>query len=132
MSKLTIQLVCCDETAAKHSQMIEVILDRSELDERVVETVEQVLTAGEARGLHNAAHHPTHGAVTYLQEVHEGGFTVLFGDPDDLRERLFGPGTWVGFVDDQGPGHASRVGPDGCRRTLRILRGYLPRPATLT
>ncbi len=105
--------------------MVEIALDPNELNRRVLRTVEQHMAAGEARELHNAAHDPEHGPVTYLQQVHEGGFSVFVGPPDQLRETFFGPGAYVGFMDDQGPGHGSRVGPHGVRRTLRVLKGHL-------
>ena len=100
-------------------------VDSSTLDELIIETIEQDLEAGRERGLHNAAHHEVHGPVTYLQHVHSGGFFVTVGHPDHLEETYFGPGSWVAFTDDQGPGHGSRVGPDGVKRTLRVLKGLL-------
>ena len=98
------------------------------LDELVMETTEQHLAAGEEKGLHNAAHHAEQGPVTYLQEVHEGGFSVFVGAPDSLQESFIGDGCLVAFMDDQGPGHGSKVGPDGVRRTLRVLKGHLQLP----
>jgi hypothetical protein len=91
----------------------------------VLESSEQQLAAGDSRDLHNAAHHAEHGPVTYLQQVTSGGFSVFVGAPDDLQETFFGKGTFVAFIDDQGPGHGSKVGPDGVTRTFRILKGHL-------
>jgi len=34
-------------------------------------------------------------------------------------------GSWVAFNDDRGSGHASKVGPEGCVRTFRMLQGHL-------
>lgn len=62
--------------------------------------------------------------VTFLQEIHDGGFYVYVGDPSCLQEHYFGPGSWVAFNDDQGAGHASKVGPSGCTRTMRVLSGH--------
>lgn len=125
MSTLAISIVCCDDTPDRHTQIISLEVDSSVVDEMMVETHEQELDAGTARGLHNAAHHDEHGPVTYLQNVNTGGFFVTVGHPDELQETFFGPGTWVAFTDDEGPGHGSRVGPDGVQRTLRILKGHL-------
>lgn len=125
MSSIPLAVVYCDPTAPHHSRVTDLTLPRSEFEDRVIRTIEQKLGAGEARELHNAAHDPEHGPVTYVQEVHEGGFSVFTGPPDGLQERFFGPGTFVGFMDDLGPGHASRVGSEGVRRTLRVLKGHL-------
>ena len=125
MTKLKINVVYCDDTPEKRSRIVETVLDSNLLDELVLETIEQQVAAGEARDLHNAAHHPEHGPVTYLQQVIEGGFSILVGDPDDLQETYFAAGSYVGFIDDKGPGHGSRIGPEGVRRTLRVLKGHL-------
>ena len=125
MSQLKISVVCCDETPDKHSRILETELDSKALDTLVLETTEQELSAGTTRELHNAAHHADHGPVTYLQQVNQGGFFVLVGAPDNLQEKLFNAGSWVAFIDDEGPGHGSRVGPDGVQRTLRVLKGHL-------
>lgn len=125
MSELKISVVCCDDTPAKLSRIVEIEVDAGSLDALVLDTIEQQLAAGEAKGLHNAAHHAEHGPVTYLQEVHEGGFSVFVGAPDSLQDMFFGAGSFVAFIDDQGPGHGSKVGPDGVRRTLRVLKGHL-------
>lgn len=125
MNKLKISIVCCDNTPAKLSRIVETEFDSASLDELVLETTEQQLAAGEAKALHNAVHHAVHGPVTYLQQVDDGGFSVFTGAPDDLQETFFGAGSFVAFIDDQGPGHGSKVGPDGVRRTLRVLSGHL-------
>jgi hypothetical protein len=125
MSTLKINVVCCDDSPEKLSQIVVAELDSSVLEERLLDTVEQEVAAGESRGLHNAAHHAEHGPATYLQQVHEGGFSVLFGDPENQQETFFGAGSYVAFIDDEGPGHGSRVGPEGVKRTLRVLKGHL-------
>jgi hypothetical protein len=125
MSNLKISVVCCEYSAEKLSTIVETSLDSALLDELVLDTVEQEVVAGESRGLHNAAHHAEHGPVTYLQHVHQGGFSILFGDPDNQQEAFFGPDSYVAFIDDEGPGHGSRVGPDGVKRSLRVLKGHL-------
>ena len=125
MDPIPLAVVCCDPAAPHHSRILDTAISRAEFETRVIRTVEQTLVAGEARELHNAAHDPEHGPVTYVQQVHEGGFSLFAGSPDQLQERFFGPGTLVAFMDDRGPGHASKVGPDGIRRTLRVLKGHL-------
>ena len=125
MSTLKINVVCCDDSPEKLSQIVVAELDSSVLDERLLDTVEQEVAAGESRGLHNAAHHAEHGPVTYLQQVREGGFSILFGDPENQQETLFGAGSYIAFIDDEGPGHGSKVGPAGVKRTLRVLKGHL-------
>ena len=125
MSALKINVVCCDASPQKFSQIVQAELDAALLDSLLVGTVEQEVAAGEARGLHNAAHHAEHGPVTYLQQVHEGGFSILFRDPENQKETFFGVGSYVAFIDDEGPGHSSRVGSEGVKRTLRILKGHL-------
>lgn len=125
MAELKISVVCCDETAEKRSRIVETTLDRSKLDELVLDTAEQEVAANEAKGLHNAAEHAEYGPVTYLQQVNEGGFSVLVGDPENLQDVFFGPGTYVAFIDSEGPGHGSKVGPDGVKRTFRLLKGHL-------
>ena len=114
------------DSPEKLSQIVESELDSAQLDELVLDTIEQTVAASEAKGLHNAAHHAEHGAVTYLQQVNAGGFSVLFGRPNELQEASFAAGSYVAFIDDQGPGHGSKVGPDGVQRTLRVLKGHLP------
>ncbi|MCH2201273.1 MAG: hypothetical protein MK102_04845 [Fuerstiella sp.] len=125
MSQLKISVVCCDDTPHKHARIVESELDSETIDKLLLETTEQELDAGIARGLHNAEHHPQHGPVTYLQHVSQGGFSILVGAPDNLQDTFFGTGSWVAFIDDEGPGHASKVGPDGVRRTLRVLKGHI-------
>ncbi len=125
MSQLKVSVVCCEKTAEKYSRIVETELDSEVIEERVIEVSEQQLPAGESRELHNAAHHAQHGPVTYLQQVNSGGFSVFVGAPDNLQETFFGAGSLVAFMDDQGPGHGSKVGPDGVQRTFRILKGHL-------
>jgi hypothetical protein len=125
MSTLKINVICCDGSAEKLSQIVETELDSALLTDLVLDTIPQEAAAGEARDLHNAAHHAEHGPVTYLQEVHEGGFSILVGDPENLKETFFGAGSFVAFIDDEGPGHGSKVGPEGVKRTLRVLKGHL-------
>jgi len=125
MSTMKISLVCCGEAPDKLSKIVETELDSAMLDELVVETIEQELPAGQSRDLHNAAHHPVHGPVTYFQQVNQGGFSVFVGAAEDLQETFFGVDSLVAFTDDQGPGHGSKVGPEGVQRTLRVLKGHL-------
>lgn len=126
MSQLKISVVCCDGSPEKLSRIVEIEVDSAVVEERTLDTIAQQVDANEAKDLHNAAHHAEHGPVTYLQEVQEGGFAVLVGDPANLQSVSFGPGMFVGFMDDEGPGHGSKVGPDGVVRTLRVLKGHLP------
>ena len=123
MSKVSV--ICCDNSPEKFTRMAELDLDMAAIQPRVIETIEQDLEPHTERGLHNAAHHETAGAVTYLQQVHEGGFFVYVGKPGSLEEHFFGPGSLVAFMDDEGPGHGSKVGTDGIKRTLRVLKGHL-------
>ena len=44
------------------------------------------------------------------------------------RNGYIGAGRPVAFMDDHGPGHSSKVGPDGVWRTLRELKGHLQLP----
>lgn len=125
MAQLSVNVVCCEDTAEKHSRIVQANLDSSLLDELLLESAEQEVGPNEARGLHNAAHHAEHGPVTYLQQVNEGGFGVLVGDPENLQEVFFGPGSYVAFIDSEGPGHESKVGPDGVKRTFRMLKGHI-------
>ena len=125
MSILKLNVVCCDHSPEKLSQIVVAELDSNVLEERLLDTIEQEVVAGESRGLHNAAHHAEHGPVTYLQQVHEGGFSILFGNPGNQQETFFGAGSYVAFIDDEGPGHGSKVGPEGVKRTLRVLKGHL-------
>lgn len=123
--QISISVVCCQDTADKHSQIVPLQIDASLLSERLISQADQELPANEAKGLHLAAEHDEHGPVTYVQQVNEGGFFVYVGDPDDLTEHWFGPNTYVAFIDSQGTGHSSKVGPDGCKRTFRMLKGHL-------
>ncbi len=122
---IKVSLVRCAEMPTKPSEMASTTLTPAALAEKTITTAQQNLDANEAKGLHLAAAHPEHGQVTYLQEVTEGGFFVYVGEPDALEEHWFGAGDWVAFNDDAGSGHASKVGPDGCTRTFRMLRGHL-------
>ncbi|MCH1438114.1 MAG: hypothetical protein L7W43_00550 [Rubripirellula sp.] len=122
---IKVSLVRCGEMPLKPSEMVSTTLTPVALTEKMISAVEQKLDANEAKGLHLAAAHPEYGQVTYLQEVTEGGFFVYVGEPDALEEHWFGAGAWVAFNDDAGSGHASKVGPQGCTRTFRMLRGHL-------
>ncbi|MBN8247701.1 MAG: hypothetical protein J0L84_09690 [Verrucomicrobia bacterium] len=125
MTRIPVSVVCCEPVEPWHSRIVEISMDSGELDRRVLKSLEQEMPAGAVRELHNAAHDPEHGPVTYVQQVHDGGFAVLVGPPGQLKETFFGPGSYVAFMDDRGPGHGSRVGPQGVRRTLRVLKGHL-------
>ena len=122
---IEMSLVRCAETDDQRSEMVSTTLDRAVLEERLISESQQELAANEAKGLHLAAENEEHGLVTYLQQVTEGGFFVYVGDPSNLEEHWFGEGSWVAFNDHQGIGHASKVGPNGCKRTFRLLRGNL-------
>lgn len=124
MSK--IKVICCGDSPEKFSRIINFDLDLDSME--VLETIEQQLGPHFPRDLHNAAHHETHGPVTYLQQVNEGSFAVYVGPPDQLVEHDIEAGMMAAFMDDQGPGHGSKVGPDGVKRTLRVLRGHLNVP----
>lgn len=118
-----IRVICCSDTPEKYSQIVEIDFDLDSAE--VVETVEQELGPHTPRGLHNAAHHETHGPVTYLQQINKGGFAAYVGPPDQLTEHFIGEGQMAAFMDDEGPGHGSKVGPEGVQRTMRILKGHL-------
>jgi len=122
---INVSLVRCDESPDQRSEMVSTSIERSLIEKRSISASEQQIAANEAKGLHLAAAHPDHGVVTYLQEVTQGGFFVYVGEPDELQEHWFGTGSWVAFNDDRGSGHASKVGPDGCTRTFRMLGGHL-------
>lgn len=128
MSTHSISIVCCDDSAERISRIVPSTIDQDYIDSHLLETTEQTVAANEQREMHNAAHHAEHGPVTYLQQVNEGGFAVMVGPADDLRETFFGPGSLIAFMDDEGPGHASKVGPEGVVRTLRVLIGHLVVP----
>ena len=123
-----ISLVCCDPNADNQSRVVKMEIDTAILTDRLISTAEQTVEANDAKGLHLAAAHAEHGLVTYVQQVNEGGFFVYVGDPSSLQEHWFGPGTLAAFIDHQGTGHASKVGPDGCKRTFRMLKGHLELP----
>ncbi len=118
-----IKVICCSDTPEKFSRIVEYDFDLDSAE--VLETIEQQLGPHFPRDMHNAAHHETHGAVTYLQQVNKGGFAVYVGPPDQLTEHFIGEGQMAAFMDDEGPGHGSKVGPDGVQRTMRILKGHL-------
>ena len=122
---IEISLVRVADTDDMRSELVATTLDRAVLESRVISESQQELAANEAKGLHLAAESEEHGLVTYLQQVIEGGFFVYVGDPANLEEHWFGEGTWVAFNDHRGTGHASKVGPNGCKRTFRMLRGHL-------
>lgn len=125
MSHMRVSIVCCDDSPEKFSHVVETAIQHGDWEDMVISTELQEIPPGTTREFHNAAHHPEHGPVTYFQEVHEGGFSVGTGDPAKPQETFFGPGSWVAFTDDQGPGHSSQVGPSGVKRTLRVLKGLL-------
>jgi hypothetical protein len=118
-------LIRCDGSAAGTSEIIQISVDRQQIEERLISLTEEVLEPGRARGLHLAADHETFGAVTYLQHITAGSFFVYVGKPEQLQEHVFRAGDWVGFNDNRGIGHASKVGPDGCTRQFHLLRGQL-------
>lgn len=118
-----IRVICCDDSAEKYSRIVDFDLDLDSVE--VLETIEQQLGPHFPRDMHNAAHHETHGPVTYLQHVKAGGFAVYVGSPDQLTEHFIGEGQMAAFMDDTGPGHGSKVGPEGVTRTLRVLKGHL-------
>lgn len=119
----SIRVICCDDSAERFSQIVEYDLDLDDVE--VLETVDQQLGPHFPRGLHNAAHHDVHGPVTYLQQVHAGNFSVFVGPPDQLTEHVIAAGDMAAFMDDQGPGHGSKAGADGVKRTMRVLKGHL-------
>ena len=118
-----IRVICCDDSPEQYSQIVEYALDLDGVE--VLETVPQQLGPHFPRDMHNAAHHDVHGPVTYLQQVHEGSFSVFVGPPDQLTEHVIAAGDMAAFMDDQGPGHGSKVGADGVKRTMRVLKGHL-------
>ncbi len=125
MSTLKIHVVCCDDTPEKFTKIVVAEIDEAFIASRLLETTEQVLPPNLARGFHNAALHEEHGVVTYFQQVNEGGFFVSVGDPENPQETFFGVGSLIAFMDTEGPGHASKVGPEGVKRTFRLLKGHL-------
>lgn len=123
--RIEMSLVRCDGSPSGPAEMVRLSVERAVIDERLISRTEEVLEPGRARGLHLAADNDVHGAVTYLQHITAGHFFVYVGMPDQLEEHVFGPGDWVGFNDNRGIGHASKVGPEGCTRTFHLLRGQL-------
>ena len=122
---VSMSLVRCDGGREGHAEIVSIEVEQSEIEKRLIERAEEDLHAGRFRSLHLAADHETHGPVTYLQHITRGEFYVYVGDPDALDEHVFRPGDWVGFNDNRGIGHASKVGPDGCSRTFHLLKGQL-------
>ena len=122
---IALSLVRCDSTRDKRSEIVQASISQADLESRLIRQAEQVVAANEAKGLHLAAADEEHGLVTYVQEVTEGGFFVYVGDPDELQEHWVGAGSWIGFIDHEGTGHASKVGPDGVKRNFRMLKGHL-------
>ena len=126
MSELIqMSLVRCSGSPDGQSELVRMTVDRSLIDERLISLTEEKLEPGRARGLHLAADLEGQGAVTYLQHITAGSFFVYVGDPNQLEEHVFRPGDWVGFNDNRGIGHASKVGPEGCTRMFHLLRGQL-------
>lgn len=123
--EIEMSLIRCDGSPAGTSEVVRIKVNWSEIEDRLLSRTEEVLTPGRSRGLHLAADHDQHGPVTYLQHITAGAFFVYVGKPDQLEEHVFLPGDWVGFIDNRGLGHASKVGPDGCTRTFHLLRGQL-------
>lgn len=126
--RIQMSLVRCDGSDQGTSEVIRISVDPAEIEARLISRTEEVLNPGRARGLHLAADHDQYGAVTYLQQITAGAFFVYVGAPDQLQEHVFRPGDWVGFIDNRGLGHASKVGPEGCTRMFHLLRGQLGTP----
>ncbi len=122
---IEMSLVRCSGLSDGTSEIVRISVERKVIDERLISCTEEELEPGRARGLHLAADLDEHGAVTYLQHITAGKFFVYVGKPDQLEEHVFGPGDWVGFNDNRGLGHASKVGPEGCTRTFHLLGGQL-------
>lgn len=122
---IRMSLIRCDGSPEGTSEIVTIQVEAAEIEDRLIARTEEVLDAGRARGLHLAADHETHGAVTYLQHITAGQFFVYVGKPEQLDEHVFEPGDWVGFIDNRGLGHASKVGPKGCTRVFHLLRGQL-------
>lgn len=122
---LSMSLVRSDASEAGTAEIITIEVEVSEIKNRLVSKTAETLPAGRARGLHLAEDHAEYGPVTYLQEITEGSFFVYVGPADELQEHVFRPGDWVGFIDNQGLGHASKVGPEGCSRNFHLLKGQL-------
>ena len=123
--RIDMSLIRCDGSDEGLAEVIRISVDREVIQDRLLACTEEVLDAGRARGLHLAADDAQHGPVTYLQHITEGAFYVYVGRPESLEEHVFRPGDWVGFNDNRGLGHASKVGPDGCTRIFHLLRGQL-------
>ena len=123
-AKVTVSVVHCSGKR-NLSKFTDVTVTMKKIESSCITSAEQKVDANEAKGLHNGALHDEHGKVTYLQQVNKGGFYVLVGDPKKLKEKFFAAGSFVAFIDFEGPGHASRVGPKGVERTFRLLKGHL-------
>lgn len=109
----------------KYSKFVDIEVELKKIKTLTLKTEQQKVDANDDKDLHNGALHAQHGKVTYLQQVKKGGFFVRVGNPEKLSERYFGAGSFVGFIDVEGPGHGSRVGPKGVERTFRLLKGHL-------
>ena len=125
MESRVIYLIRWDGSEAGTAEVVRMEVEQSEIESRMISRTEETLPAGRARGLHLAENHPEHGPVTYLQEILSGEFFVYVGQPDNLQEHVFREGDWAGFIDNQGLGHASRVGDNGCSRRFHFLRGQI-------
>lgn len=125
MKTRLIHLVRNDGSAAGTAEVVRMVVALEEIEQRLISRTEEKLPAGRARGLHLAENHPEHGPVTYLQEILDGEFYVYVGTEQQLDEHCFRAGDWVGFIDNHGLGHASRVGNAGCRRRFHFLRGQI-------
>jgi hypothetical protein len=123
-AKVTVSVVHCSGKR-RLSKFTDVTVTMKKIESSCITSAEQKVKANDAKGLHNGALHDEHGKVTYLQQVNKGGFYVLVGDPKKLKEKFFAAGSFVAFIDFEGPGHASRVGPKGVERTFRMLKGHL-------
>ena len=125
MKTRMIRLVRHDGSDAGTAEIVTMMVAHDEIEQRLISRTEETLPAGRARGLHLAENHPEYGAVTYLQEILDGEFYVYVGTQENLDEHRFTAGDWVGFIDNDGLGHASRVGDSGCTRRFHFLRGQI-------
>ncbi len=125
METRVIDLVRWDGSEVGTAEIVRMEVSLVEIEARLISKTEETLPAGRARGLHLAEDHPEHGAVTYLQEILEGEFFVYVGPSNNLQEHVYRAGDWVGFIDNQGLGHASRVGNTGCTRRFHFLKGQI-------
>lgn len=125
MGSRMIYLVRCSAADDGSAEIVKMNVEEAEIENRLISRIDEELPAGRARGLHLAEDHPDHGPVTYLQEFLDGEFFVYVGTPSHLQEHVFRAGDWVGFIDNRGLGHASRVGEQGCSRRFHFLRGQI-------